>query len=132
MIRPVKDCVVQDGHLQQVRLSRRWLIRVQVVEYQRSFLVGRVAWSSVGGLLIVSGALGLFRRDAIMKAGGVRVGSVGEDAELVVRLHRQGFGPPPPPLASPPPCPVVGPAPSDGPQPVRPYCLGGEDVRPVR
>ncbi|MFN0028781.1 MAG: glycosyltransferase family 2 protein [Acidimicrobiales bacterium] len=88
VIRPVNDCVVRDGHLHQVRLARRWLVRVQVVEYLRSFLVGRVAWSAMGGLLIVSGALGLFRRDAIIEAGGVRVGSVGEDAELVVRLHR--------------------------------------------
>jgi cellulose synthase/poly-beta-1,6-N-acetylglucosamine synthase-like glycosyltransferase len=60
----------------------------QVVEYLRAFFAARSGWSAVNGLLIVSGAFGLFRKDAVVAAGGYRTDTVGEDMELVVRLHR--------------------------------------------
>jgi cellulose synthase/poly-beta-1,6-N-acetylglucosamine synthase-like glycosyltransferase len=61
---------------------------LQVLEYLRAFLGGRIGWSRLGMLLIISGAFGLFRRDAVVAAGGYDTGTVGEDAELVLRLHR--------------------------------------------
>jgi cellulose synthase/poly-beta-1,6-N-acetylglucosamine synthase-like glycosyltransferase len=60
----------------------------QVVEYLRAFLSARTGWSAVNGLLIISGAFGIFRKDAVVAAGGYRTDTVGEDMELVVRLHR--------------------------------------------
>jgi cellulose synthase/poly-beta-1,6-N-acetylglucosamine synthase-like glycosyltransferase len=60
---------------------------MQVVEYFRAFLIGRIGWDSVGGLLIVSGAFGLFSRALVEEVGGYAHGTVGEDVELVVRLH---------------------------------------------
>ncbi len=60
----------------------------QVVEYLRAFLAARTGWSAVNGLLIISGAFGIFRKDAVVAAGGYRTDTVGEDMELVVRLHR--------------------------------------------
>jgi cellulose synthase/poly-beta-1,6-N-acetylglucosamine synthase-like glycosyltransferase len=42
----------------------------------------------MNALLIVSGAFGLFRREAVIAAGGYRTETLGEDLELVVRLHR--------------------------------------------
>ena len=45
----------------------------------------------MGGNLIISGAFGLFRRDAIINAGGYVHDTVGEDMELVVRLRRKGY-----------------------------------------
>jgi cellulose synthase/poly-beta-1,6-N-acetylglucosamine synthase-like glycosyltransferase len=59
------------------------------VEYLRAFLVGRAGWSRAGGLLIISGAFGIFRKDALLEVDGMSVDSIGEDAELVVRLHRR-------------------------------------------
>ena len=60
----------------------------QTIEYLRAFLAGRVAQSAVNGLLIISGAFGLFKRDAVVDVGGFRSDTIGEDMELVTRLHR--------------------------------------------
>jgi cellulose synthase/poly-beta-1,6-N-acetylglucosamine synthase-like glycosyltransferase len=64
------------------------LALLQTVEYMRAFLMARLAWSRLETLTIISGAFGLFRRDAVVEAGGYTRGLVGEDMELVVRLHR--------------------------------------------
>jgi cellulose synthase/poly-beta-1,6-N-acetylglucosamine synthase-like glycosyltransferase len=77
-----------DGRLVKVRTPRRMLINVQIMEYLRAFLGGRIGWSRLGMLLIISGAFGLFRRDVVVEAGGYDTTTVGEDAELVLRLHR--------------------------------------------
>ncbi len=76
------------GRVVDVGLSRDVLPRIQVVEYLRAFLFGRMGWASLGGLLIISGAFGVFERRAVIEAGGYATDSVGEDMELVVRLHR--------------------------------------------
>jgi cellulose synthase/poly-beta-1,6-N-acetylglucosamine synthase-like glycosyltransferase len=61
------------------------------VEYLRAFLVGRLGWNRLGGNLIISGAFGLFRRQAVIDAGGYVHDTVGEDIELVARLRRRGL-----------------------------------------
>ena len=88
VIRIVNGCTVDAGRVTEVRLPPDWLARFQVVEYLRAFLSGRVAMSAMNALLIVSGAFGVFRRDIVLEAGGLRTDTVGEDMELVVRLHR--------------------------------------------
>jgi cellulose synthase/poly-beta-1,6-N-acetylglucosamine synthase-like glycosyltransferase len=75
------------GRVVDVRMPRQWLVRVQVVEYLRAFLMGRTGWSRLGGLVVISGAFGIFRRDLVVKIGGMAHDTIGEDAELVVRLH---------------------------------------------
>jgi cellulose synthase/poly-beta-1,6-N-acetylglucosamine synthase-like glycosyltransferase len=87
-IRVLNGCTVVDGFLEEVALPRGWLARVQVVEYLRAFLFGRLGWAPVNALPNVSGAFGLFRRVAVIEAGGYRTDTVGEDMELVLRLHR--------------------------------------------
>jgi len=87
-IRLANGCHVSEGFLDRVDLPRGWLARIQVVEYLRAFLFGRLGWSPMNALLIVSGAFGLFRKEAVVEAGGYRTDTVGEDMELVVRLHR--------------------------------------------
>jgi cellulose synthase/poly-beta-1,6-N-acetylglucosamine synthase-like glycosyltransferase len=77
-----------DGRLVQVRTPGKMLVNLQIVEYLRAFLGGRIGWSRLGMLLIISGAFGLFRRDVVVEAGGYDTTTVGEDAELVLRLHR--------------------------------------------
>jgi cellulose synthase/poly-beta-1,6-N-acetylglucosamine synthase-like glycosyltransferase len=61
----------------------------QVTEYLRGFLGGRVAWSAMNGLLIISGAFGLFRRDLLRATGGLSKATLGEDMELAMRFHHQ-------------------------------------------
>jgi cellulose synthase/poly-beta-1,6-N-acetylglucosamine synthase-like glycosyltransferase len=62
---------------------------MQVMEYLRAFLVGRLAWDRLGCLIIISGAFGLFSRSVVESVGGYRTRTVGEDIELVTRLHAQ-------------------------------------------
>ena len=69
-------------------LPRSRLATLQVLEYLRAFLIGRVGWSRMNALLIISGAFGLFRALAASSVGGYSSDTVGEDIELVVRLHR--------------------------------------------
>ncbi len=82
-------CKIERGELTEIGLPKSWLARYQVVEYLRAFLVGRLGWDRLGGNLIISGAFGLFRRAAVVTAGGYAHDSIGEDMELVTRLRHQ-------------------------------------------
>ena len=88
IVRIANGCRVERGRVIEVRLPDSRLAMFQTVEYLRSFLAGRVAQSAVNGLLIISGAFGLFKRDAVIDVGGFRPDTIGEDMELVARLHR--------------------------------------------
>jgi cellulose synthase/poly-beta-1,6-N-acetylglucosamine synthase-like glycosyltransferase len=87
IIRIANGCRVENGHVVEIGLPRSGVAVMQVIEYFRAFLVGRVSWSRLRALLIISGAFGLFRRDAVTAAGGWWADTVGEDAELVIRMH---------------------------------------------
>jgi cellulose synthase/poly-beta-1,6-N-acetylglucosamine synthase-like glycosyltransferase len=88
IVRIVNGSRVDHGRVLEVGLPKSWLATVQVVEYFRAFLVGRIGWSRMRSLLIISGAFGLFRRNLVETAGGFSTATVAEDLELVVRLHR--------------------------------------------
>jgi cellulose synthase/poly-beta-1,6-N-acetylglucosamine synthase-like glycosyltransferase len=87
-VRVVNSCTVKDGRVVDARVPHRFLPGVQVVEYLRAFLFGRLGWNRLGGNLIISGAFGLFRKDYLLAIGGYRGDSIVEDFDLVVRLHR--------------------------------------------
>jgi cellulose synthase/poly-beta-1,6-N-acetylglucosamine synthase-like glycosyltransferase len=87
-IRVANACRVEFGRVVDARVDPRWLPSCQVVEYLRAFLFGRLGWNRLGGNLIISGAFGLFRREYVLAIGGYRTGTVTEDMDLVVRLHR--------------------------------------------
>ncbi len=88
VIRVANSCTVEDGRITRVQLPNEWLPRFQVLEYIRAFLLGRMAWSKLNGLLLISGALGLFDKAIVIKSGGYNHHTVGEDMELVVRMRR--------------------------------------------
>jgi len=87
-VRVANSCTVDHGRITDARVPRRFLPGVQVVEYLRAFLFGRLGWNRLGGNLIISGAFGLFRKDYLLAIGGYRTESVVEDMDVVVRLHR--------------------------------------------
>jgi cellulose synthase/poly-beta-1,6-N-acetylglucosamine synthase-like glycosyltransferase len=87
-IRIANGCRISGGFLSEVGLPGSVLARFQVVEYLRAFLFGRLGWTPLNAVLIVSGAFGLFRKSEVIAAGGYRTDTVGEDMELIVRLHR--------------------------------------------
>jgi cellulose synthase/poly-beta-1,6-N-acetylglucosamine synthase-like glycosyltransferase len=86
-IRLANGCKIDDGVVQSYGMPDNWLARFQAVEYLRAFLYGRMGFNRPGGNLIVSGAFGLFVREAIVEIGGYKRDTVGEDMELTVRLH---------------------------------------------
>src|SRR5207253_1233371 len=87
-VRVANGCMVKDGRVTDARVPGRFLPGVQVVEYLRAFLFGRLGWNRLGGSLVISGAFGLFRKEYLTAIGGYRTASVVEDLDLVVRLHR--------------------------------------------
>jgi cellulose synthase/poly-beta-1,6-N-acetylglucosamine synthase-like glycosyltransferase len=88
IVRIANGCEIERGRVKTVRLSKKRLPIFQVVEYFRAFLSGRMGWSAINGLLIISGAFGLFRKDVVLACGGYKHDTVGEDMELVARMHR--------------------------------------------
>lgn len=87
-VRIANGCSVTAGFLTDVGLPRTLLPLLQVMEYMRAFLFGRMGWSPLNGLLIISGAFGVMRKSVVIEAGGYLRDTIGEDMELVVRMHR--------------------------------------------
>ena len=88
VIQIANSCVIENGQLVEVNVPDKFLPRCQVIEYSRSFLMGRLAWSRLDGLLLISGALGLFDKEIVINCGGYYTKTVGEDMELVVRMRK--------------------------------------------
>ncbi len=88
IVRGVNGSIVDGGRVRSPSLQLNLWVVMQTIEYVRSFLAGRAGWSQINGLLIVSGAFGLFQKAACVKVGGYSTKTVTEDLELVVRLHR--------------------------------------------
>ncbi|RIW14486.1 glycosyltransferase [Algoriphagus lacus] len=82
------NCDVQDGTVTTYRVPESTLGKFQVIEYFRAFLMGRMAWARINGLMLISGAFGFFKRDLVRAVGGYFPKTVGEDMELVVRMRR--------------------------------------------
>lgn len=82
------NCDVQDGTVTKYRVPTTLLGRFQVIEYCRAFLMGRMAWTRINGLMLISGAFGFFKRNLVVEVGGYFPKTVGEDMELVVRMRR--------------------------------------------
>ncbi|MEQ9316621.1 MAG: glycosyltransferase [Henriciella sp.] len=87
-VRLANGCRIEDGRVVSIELPRNLLALFQTIEYVRAFLLARLAWSDIGALTIISGAFGLFRRGPVIEVGGYSTNTVGEDMELVVKLHK--------------------------------------------
>ena len=87
-IRIVNGCKVENGVVTQFNLPSKIIPLFQIIEYIRAFLMGRMAYSKLKIVTIISGAFALFKRDIAVKAGGFSVGTIGEDLELVIRIHK--------------------------------------------
>jgi cellulose synthase/poly-beta-1,6-N-acetylglucosamine synthase-like glycosyltransferase len=87
IVRIVNGCEVKDGRVTRIALPDQALPIFQVVEYLRAFLTGRVGWSNLRSLLIISGAFGIYKKQEVIEVGGYAHDTDTEDLELVVRLH---------------------------------------------
>ena len=75
------------GEVEKIKLSKNPWILFQTLEYFRAFLTTRIWFNRFNGNLIISGAFGLFKREAVIDVGGYTLGSIGEDMDLIVKLH---------------------------------------------
>ena len=91
VVRGLNGIELRNGAIEEINLPRSGLAMFQIVEYIRAFLFGRVGLDAMNGILILSGAFSLFRKEAVVEAGGYRVKNVTEDMELVIKLHKHNI-----------------------------------------
>ena len=87
IVRISNDVELENGRAKRYRLPRNILAFMQVLEYDRSFLASRILFDRFNGSLIISGAFGLFKKSTVIAVGGYDRKTLGEDMELVVKLH---------------------------------------------
>ncbi|MDF2612378.1 MAG: icaA [Clostridia bacterium] len=87
IVRIANGSVIKNGRIESINLPKNHLAMFQVIEYLRAFLSGRMGWDAMNALLIISGAFGAFRKDVAIRLGGYTPNTIGEDMELIVRLH---------------------------------------------
>lgn len=87
-IRPINGAEIRHGHVVEPGMPASLIERYQLLEYVRAFVASRPFWSSINALPLVSGAFSLFKRDAVIDAGGFAPGHMGEDIDLTMRIHR--------------------------------------------
>jgi len=87
-VRPLNGATVRHGHIVDAKVPTGWLERLQMLEYIRSFVGARPGWSSINSLIFLSGAFGIFLRQAVIDVGGLTSGHFGEDLDLSMRIHR--------------------------------------------
>ena len=86
-VRPSNGAVIENSRVVSYRLPKSLLGSMQTLEYDRSFLASRILLDKFNGALIISGAFGLFQKQVVIEAGGYDQSTMGEDMELVVKLH---------------------------------------------
>lgn len=88
VIRVANECTIENGVVKSVELPKTGLPGLQVMEYLRAFYSGRLGLNRINGLILISGAFGLFRTEVVREIGGYRHDTITEDFDIVVRLHR--------------------------------------------
>lgn len=88
IVRPSNGCIVEKGTLASAQMPSGFLAKIQVIEYLRSFMIGRTGWNVLKSSLLISGAFGIYRRDLLLELGGFDSRSLAEDAEMIFRIHR--------------------------------------------
>lgn len=87
IVRVANGVTFEKGQVKKFSLPKKLLAAMQVIEYGRSFLAARILFDQFNGNLIISGAFGLFQKRAVIAVGGYDHKTMGEDMELVVKLH---------------------------------------------
>jgi len=88
ILRLSNGCTFENGQIKRIGMPKNFLARLQIIEYFRAFLGGRMGLNMLKSLLIISGAFGLFRKDVTLKCGGYRTDTIGEDMDLIVRIKK--------------------------------------------
>ena len=86
-VRPSNGTEIENGRVSSYKMPNKLIPCMQVLEYDRSFLAARILFDKFNGSVIISGAFGLFKKSAVIDAGGYDPTTMGEAMELVVKLH---------------------------------------------
>lgn len=86
-IKVSNSAILDQGKIVEVKTPNKLLVIFQMIEYLRVFLTSRVSFNGINGNLIISGAFGLYSKKAVINVGGYTCGSIGEDMEIVVKMH---------------------------------------------
>jgi len=71
--------------------DRSVLTKWQSIEYTTAQNFDRRAFDLINCITVVPGAIGAFKKDAIMKAGGFTTDTLAEDCDLTIRVLRNGY-----------------------------------------
>ena len=88
-IRVANGCEIRAGRVSRPRVPGGWLLTIQAAEYLRAFLLGRAGWSQVRGMLFISGAFGVFKREVYELVGGFHLYTEGDDLEMTTSIHHR-------------------------------------------
>lgn len=87
IVRVANGSEIRNGVITNIQLPNNNLATFQIIEYLQAFLTGRMGWDALNSLLIISGAFGAFKKNIVLAVGGFTPGTLGEDMELVLKLH---------------------------------------------
>ena len=82
------NITIKDGLVIDIDTPKKLIVSFQVIEYLRAFLANRMTWDILNMSLIISGAFGAFNKKIVVDIGGYKSNTVGEDMELVMRIHK--------------------------------------------
>ncbi|MBO2944592.1 glycosyltransferase family 2 protein [Paenibacillus sp. F411] len=88
IVRIANGSKLHNGELVEMKLPKSKVAGLQIVEYLRAFLTGRTSLSKLDSILIISGAFGAFNKQAVIDCGGYKLKSIGEDMDIIMRLHK--------------------------------------------
>lgn len=86
-IRVINSNRLENANVTERHFPKEFLPAIQLLEYIRAFFCGRVGWNSLNATIIISGAFGAFKKESVVAVGGYQTDTLGEDMDLVVRLH---------------------------------------------
>jgi cellulose synthase/poly-beta-1,6-N-acetylglucosamine synthase-like glycosyltransferase len=81
------NLLLKDGKVISAGPLKKPTVIFQMLEYLRVFFTSRVTLNAINANLIISGAFGLYSKKAAINVGGYGTGLIGEDMELIVKMH---------------------------------------------
>jgi len=82
---------IKDGRIIERTFSYRPIVAYQNLEYIRSFIGNRLAWSRFNATPIVAGGFSVWRSDVLYDVGGYSAEFTCEDIEITFRAHEYMF-----------------------------------------
>lgn len=79
-------CKVEKGQIIEAYPPHSPVPLFQTLEYMRSFLIGKMGWSTINAMPNVSGGYGLFKTETVIRAGGYSPDSFAEDMDMLIRM----------------------------------------------